>query len=95
MAFFNNEVLSVTSDTTPLSLDIPSGANLPALCTVEDGDVRITLHGSNPNNSTKNGIRIAAGTIFEISGNRDLNGFRVIKAGTDNASVSVNYQQKD
>lgn len=95
MAFNDNEVLTVSS--TPITLTsskITTGFPIGVTISVETAPIRLTLTGVAPNNTTKNGIVLAAGTVFQITGKRDMTNLKMIKSGGTDASVSVLYEQE-
>ncbi len=94
MAFHSNEV--IVANLTVKTLTVPTtGFSTGAIISIEDNPIRITMNGTDPNNTTKNGIKLSVGSIFEIIGIRDMKALKVIRADVADASVSVNYQQED
>ncbi len=60
-----------------------------AQVTLEDGDIRFRLDGSDP--SSTEGHRFPAATALSIVGTQTLRQFRAVRSGTVNGTLRVTY----
>jgi hypothetical protein len=64
---------------------------ISALITIEDGDIRYTVDGTDPDNGTKHGHVWFAGTPLTLEGQSLIKNFKAIRAGANDASIFVSY----
>ncbi len=92
-----SETLTISSSVVQLSESkfqpIPESmiGALSALITIEGGDIRYTVDGSDPDNGTKHGHVWFVGTPLTLEGQSLIKNFKAIKAGANDASIFVSY----
>jgi len=62
-----------------------------AICTVEDASIRFRTDGSDPTSSV--GHKVTVDQTIIVTGLRDMENFRVIRAGSVSASLRVTYER--
>ena len=88
---FAHQTITVSATVGSLDSGIYGGKNVQeALVTVETAPVRITLHGTNPNDGTKLGHLFAAGATFRVDVN-DISKLRHLQSGATPAVLNVSY----
>ena len=84
---------TITTGLVPGQLDsaVYSGKNVQeALVTVEDAPIRFTAHNVNPDDASKLGHLMPAGSSFRVSG-PDVDNLRFVQSGATSGTLNVSY----
>ena len=88
---FGHQTITTSATAGTLDSGIYGGkAVQEALVTVEIAPVRITLHGTNPNDGTKLGHLFPLGATFRVDAN-DIPKLRHIQSGGTPAVLNISY----
>jgi len=90
---YANEILTVSTTVVKLTpAKLKTDLNVPAKAAylaVEGGPIRIWLDGTDP--TSTEGIQIFADGRFLVTGPNDLRNLKMIRSGTSDAKVFVQY----